>query len=135
MADRKNCPLRHENGNCWVIGGFCTAVNNEICTGLHNAYEKGRSDGVVLPTWIPVTERLPKFYKNEKGMESTRGKLVFYSDWDKTVHIGYCIKDVWYDIASEAVVTFYRWYDDRGAQWEDISHWMPLPAPLKDGDT
>ena len=38
--ERKNCPMRHENGNCLAIGGFCLAVNDEICQGLHNAYNK-----------------------------------------------------------------------------------------------
>ena len=38
---RKDCPMRHENGNCTVIGGFCTAVNDPICDGLHNAYDSG----------------------------------------------------------------------------------------------
>ena len=29
--DRKNCPYRHENGNCLPVGGFCTAVSDEYC--------------------------------------------------------------------------------------------------------
>lgn len=33
--------MRHTNGNCLVIGGFCTSVNDEICDGLRNAYEYG----------------------------------------------------------------------------------------------
>ena len=39
---RKDCPMRHENGNCLPAGGFCTAVNNPICEALHNAYDTGR---------------------------------------------------------------------------------------------
>ena len=38
---RKDCTMRHENGNCTVIGGFCTAVNDPICEGLHSAYDSG----------------------------------------------------------------------------------------------
>ena len=38
---RKCCTMRHENGNCTVIGGFCTAVNDSICEGLHSAYDSG----------------------------------------------------------------------------------------------
>ena len=34
--------MRHENGNCTVAGGFCTAVNDPICEALHNAYDCGR---------------------------------------------------------------------------------------------
>ena len=44
MADRKNCPMRHENGNCLPCGGFCTAVNDSICEALHNAYRQGADD-------------------------------------------------------------------------------------------
>ena len=39
---RKDCPMRHENGNCLPAGGFCTAVNESICEVLHNAYYMGR---------------------------------------------------------------------------------------------
>ena len=39
--NRKDCPMRHENGNCTVAGGFCTAVNDPICEALHNAFECG----------------------------------------------------------------------------------------------
>ena len=38
---RKDCPMRHENGNCLPAGGFCTAVNNIICDALHNAHLMG----------------------------------------------------------------------------------------------
>ena len=38
---RKDCPMRHENGNCTTCGGFCTAVNDPICEGLHSAYDAG----------------------------------------------------------------------------------------------
>ena len=38
---RNDCQMRHENGNCTVIGGFCTAVNDPICEGLHSAYDSG----------------------------------------------------------------------------------------------
>ena len=40
-GNRENCPMRHENGNCTVAGGFCTAVNNPICEALHNAFDCG----------------------------------------------------------------------------------------------
>ena len=44
---RKGCPMRHENGNCTVIVGFCTAVNDPICEGLHNAYDNGYRDAAI----------------------------------------------------------------------------------------
>ena len=43
--ERKDCPIRCGNGNCLCIGGFCTAVNDEICKGLRNAYKTGVEDG------------------------------------------------------------------------------------------
>lgn len=44
MTERKDCPMRHENGNCLSCGGFCLAVNDEICEALQNAYRHGYSD-------------------------------------------------------------------------------------------
>lgn len=44
MESRKGCPMRHENGNCLPCGGFCTAVNDEICDALHKAYNRGYID-------------------------------------------------------------------------------------------
>ena len=43
--NRASCKLRHENGNCLCIGGFCTAVNDEICKAIRMSYEKGYIDG------------------------------------------------------------------------------------------
>lgn len=54
MTDRENCKMRHENGNCLPCGGFCTAVNDEICKALHNAYQHGHDDcisSLVLEKW------------------------------------------------------------------------------------
>ena len=39
--ERTRCSMRHENGNCLPCGGFCTAVNEEICKALHNAFQSG----------------------------------------------------------------------------------------------
>lgn len=44
MDLRADCKMRHENGNCLPCGGFCTAVSNEICHALHNAYNHGFTD-------------------------------------------------------------------------------------------
>ena len=43
MVDRGDCPMRDENGNCTVAGGFCTAVNDPTCEALHNAFDCGQS--------------------------------------------------------------------------------------------
>ena len=40
--------MRSELGNCFPLGGYCfNAVSDEICEALHNAYNKGRRDGIV----------------------------------------------------------------------------------------
>jgi len=44
---RPECPLRHENGNCLPHGGFCTAVNVNVCEAMHKAYEAGITDSLV----------------------------------------------------------------------------------------
>ena len=35
------CPLRGSNGCCFIAGGFCKDVDNEICTMIHQAYAFG----------------------------------------------------------------------------------------------
>ena len=56
VEDRSLCKLRHKNGNCLCVGGFCTAVNDEICKSIRMAYEKGyvdgKSDGVRHGRWV-----------------------------------------------------------------------------------
>ena len=42
--NRSLCKLRHENGNCLCVGGFCTAVNDEICNAVRSAYDKGLTE-------------------------------------------------------------------------------------------
>lgn len=45
IDSREDCVMRHENGNCLPCGGFCLAVNNEICYALQQAYNKGYRTG------------------------------------------------------------------------------------------
>lgn len=33
--------MRHENGNCNPVGGFCTAVSTEICDAAYKAWDMG----------------------------------------------------------------------------------------------
>ena len=54
---KENCPMRHKNGNCLPVGGFCTA-NRDICDALHQAYERGKMDAE--SQWIPTSVRPPK---------------------------------------------------------------------------
>lgn len=49
---RKDCPMRHENGNCTTVGGFCTAVNDQICEALHNAFNCGEQSKIEWATLV-----------------------------------------------------------------------------------
>lgn len=54
MTFRINCPMRHENGNCLVCGGFCTSVSDPICEALHRAYECGYQKGLYGVSGIDI---------------------------------------------------------------------------------
>lgn len=41
---QKDCPMRHNNGNCIPNGGFCTSVNQNVCEALQSAYRIGKDD-------------------------------------------------------------------------------------------
>ena len=51
FCDRRDCPMRHKNGNGLPCGGFCTAVNDEIGQALHEAYQHGFTDGRAEHLW------------------------------------------------------------------------------------
>lgn len=62
-VNRTNCPMRHENGNCLPIGGFCTAVNDIYCNICQSAYNHGLYDGAraAMSIAIPVLQKeIPK---------------------------------------------------------------------------
>jgi hypothetical protein len=47
--ERKTCPMRHNNGNCLPLGGFCMdSINDDLCHAMRNAYEHGRLDERLL---------------------------------------------------------------------------------------
>lgn len=77
------------------------------------------SNGVTFQQWIPVTERLPEPDKQVLAIVSGR--------WENIV----------FDRAYELV----SWSADEGWIMEawpeledpDVSHWMPLPEPVKEG--
>lgn len=41
ISERPHCPMRHENGNCLVLYGFCTANTKADCEAAHRAYDLG----------------------------------------------------------------------------------------------
>ena len=62
--------MRHMNGNCLVIGGFCTSVSDEICNGLRNAYACGASSS--------GNPKIDDVEKVLKGLEHCSDKEGFY---------------------------------------------------------
>lgn len=82
MNDRNECPMRHENGNCLCMGGFCTAVSDEVCIAMRSAYLSGQNQAMrdsiakieeKFPRWIPVTEGLPEL--NQEVLVYAVGKI------------------------------------------------------------
>lgn len=66
IEERKNCPMRHECGNCLPAGGFCASdVPDELCHALHNAYSQGSCDMRLLTQIQNATsEEILKTIKN-----------------------------------------------------------------------
>ncbi|MBR4895803.1 MAG: hypothetical protein IKZ41_05200 [Clostridia bacterium] len=62
MPEKEKCPMRHENGNCLTMGGFCTSVNQEICAALRRAYIAGRFDLLLSE----INKKILALQENEK---------------------------------------------------------------------
>lgn len=86
------------------------------------------SDVVPAPRWITVKERLPELYQNV---------LVHY----KTLH---CVEPHNYAVAfrqngpDESFPGKHIWHVDSSPlelDGSDVTHWMPLPQPPKEGGT
>ena len=83
------------------------------------------ANGVTLQKWIPVTERLPE---NDYGKHWKDRKyyLVLYqpSGLMCVAHYGYKQYDWWID-SNDCVLDKER--------YREVTHWMPLPQPPKEG--
>lgn len=69
MTDRQDCPFRHENGNCLRIGGFCLAVNDEICAAIQGAYSRGVADAISFVNSAKEIEKANGIKRAEEGSE------------------------------------------------------------------
>ena len=58
MTTRYKCPMRHENGNCLPHGGFCTAVQSEVCKAMRHAFDFGVSDALYRVSLGSAAERV-----------------------------------------------------------------------------
>lgn len=83
-----------------------------------NGYEKGYADG--KPKWIPVSERLPKKHGRYLVAEPS------YIN-----ESGYTIFTVWFDKEGGFYDSDPEWGD---IPMENVTHWMPLPEPPKEGE-
>ena len=61
---KKECKWRHENGNCLIVGGFCTSVPKNICNAIHKAYMQGKNDSSVHAHWDDSADGITPFCTN-----------------------------------------------------------------------
>lgn len=88
--NRSVCKLRHKNGNCLCVGGFCTAINDEICKSIRMAYEKGYVDGktdvVRHGRWVNL--KISAF--DNSSAECSLCGAVVYESFTNSKAIHYC---------------------------------------------
>ena len=113
MNSRKECPMRHTNGNCLVIGGFCTSVSDEYCNGLREAYLCGALREMRRNKWVSVNDRLPN-----DGQDVLA--YLYNGEETRIAPFNYD-KGTWYDCVMNCTVAI-----------NSITHWMPLPDPPKE---
>ena len=83
------------------------------------------------PVWIPVSERLPETRRFVPHGPISSSKVLFKTS-DKTIHLGYLIKDSYVDkYAGETILQ--RWYDDHGDRIENVTEWCEPPKGEDDG--
>lgn len=117
FSEIKNCRMQYVAA--YLLNHGVTVCERET---LHQMYEQGKYEGAYEgQKWIPVTERLP----NDK-------KIIDGEEYIKNVAIR--IKDN----AAEKIA----FYDEEEKCWFDtdffpvdgeVTHWMPLPEPPKEG--
>lgn len=90
-------------------------------------HAKPVTDNNVGGKWIPVTERLPNLY--EDCFVLVKMKYEWEDDYEYHVDAGCYVGDNGY-IGS--FNTYNDW--DEGQQYIQVTHWMPLPEPPKDGE-
>lgn len=125
-----------ERDSCFWLGDTCPYLNSELCsdksgkaadaieelqstikgfkaqTDLAIVEEKGRTLLKIVPKWIPTSERLP---------EESRHYLIYV--------IGGEFKQ-W----SMVTMAYYHkrfYYDNMEDNFDQVTHWMPLPEPPK----
>ncbi len=97
---------------------------------LRDREEWRRRQEKVIPRWIPVTEWLPETRRFVPHGPISSSKVLFKTS-DKTMHLGYLIKDSYVDeYAGETIL--HRWYDDHGDRIENVTKWCEPPKEEDD---
>lgn len=98
---------------------------------MHDKIKWERKQELAMPRWIPVTERLPETRRFVPHGPISSSKVLFKTS-DKTMHLGYLIKDSYVDeYAGETIL--HRWYDDHGDRIENVTKWCEPPKEEDDG--
>lgn len=112
---------------CEVIFA-CNCIDELIANHLINK-------GVTIQKWIPVTERLPEEHESifAKSYGTERWNPAMFRKISNDV-----LAIVKYENGTRAVKTVHttdgewRFTNHYGAK--EVTHWMPMPEPLKDGE-
>lgn len=115
----------HASPGDYIIKG----VNGEFYPCKPDIFAKTYESATLTPPneWVSVEERLPKYNIREDG-ELISSKILCYCETDKTVHL--VVSQKFYTgRKGEIVHPVFRYYDEWGDEIENVSHWMPLPAP------
>ena len=52
LKRHQHCPMRTHVGNCIIIGGFCTSIQEDICDALHKSFQMGTRSRAKEGEWI-----------------------------------------------------------------------------------
>ncbi len=129
---------------------------NNIADDIHDAYEEGYKDGMEFakneimeeakarftPKWISVNDRLPNDYGAVLVTWGNRNPEWYYAHIKDTPFVGVAHfypktkRWYWYSAVTEDYLSEYGDSEfDRVDKSIDITHWMPLPEPPKEGET
>ena len=104
-----------------------TEKSQKVATELKQQLQKSEADNTNLTgwlaeehakrQWIPVTERLPE----------NRGHYFAHVDGGEFEFVSYGTL-AYFD------GKIFRWGHFSNENWEEVTHWMPLPEPPRDGE-